>query len=281
MKTLSRSAIKSVDIQAPFERVFGFLANPMNWPQYAVVNLRSASPGENGWFKMITKFGEGEIRVSPIKELGLCDHEWRDPQAHWTVPARIVANGDGVTVMYTLFQPPVMTDQQFDQAMKDMDIEMNTLREIMESSATFEPFEPARSASANVQIVEDLYAAFRRRDLPGIFSLLSLDVEIIQSAELPWGGHYRGHEGAKQFFAKLGAHLNSTLSIERLVNSGDSVTAVGWTQGTVNATGACYRVAIVHHWKIASGSITQAQFLIDNPAMLEALQVEVPSDVQS
>jgi ketosteroid isomerase-like protein len=271
MKTIARSAIKSVDIQAPFERVFAFLANPINWPHYAVVNLRSASPGENGWFKMVTKFGAGEIRVTPVKELGILDHEWRDPQAHWTVPARIVPNGDGVTVMYTLFQPPVMTDQQFDHAMKDMDIEMNTLRELMEGSATFEPFAPARPASANVQIVEDLYAAFARRDLPKILSLFSPDVEIIQSIELPWGGHYRGHEGAKQFFAKLGAHLNSTLSFERLINSGDSVTAVGWTQGTVNATGARYRVAIVHHWKIVGSLITQVQLLIDLPAMLEAL----------
>jgi ketosteroid isomerase-like protein len=59
------------------------------------------------------------------------------------------------------------------------------------------------------------------------------------------------------------------------VNSGDSVTAVGWAQGTVNATGARYRVAIVHHWKIAGGSITQVQFLIDNPVMLRALLAEV------
>ena len=274
MKTISRSAIQAVDIQAPFERVFGFLANPMNWPRYAVVNLRSVSPGERGWFKMVTKFGQGEIRVNPVKELGIIDHDWRDPQANWTVPARIVANGDGVTVMYTLFQPPAMTDHQFDQAMQEMDIEMNKLREILESSATFEPFAPAKSPSANIQIVEDLYAAFSRRDLPKIFGMLSTNVEIIQSVELPWGGHYRGHEGAKQFFAKLGAHLNSTLTIERLVNSGDSVTAVGWTQGTVNGTGARYRVAIVHHWTITDGLIRRAEFLIDNPVMQEALQIE-------
>lgn len=273
MKTVSRSAIKSVDIQAPFDRAFGFLANPMNWPRYAVVNLRSVSPGQDGWFKMVTKFGEGEIRVNPVRELGICDHEWRDPQASWTVPARVVANGDGVTVMFTLFQPPVMTDAQFDRAMEDMDVEMNKLREILESSAPFEPFVPARSAAPNVRLIEDLYAAFARRDLPRIFSLLSPEVELVQSAELPWGGRYRGHDGAKQFFAKLGAHLNSTLSIERLINSGESVTAVGWTQGTVNATGRRYRVPVAHHWTVTAGSITRGEFLIDNPTMREALQL--------
>jgi hypothetical protein len=34
--------------------------------------------------------------------------------------------------MMTLFQPAVMSDQQFDQAMKDMDIEMKKLKEILE-----------------------------------------------------------------------------------------------------------------------------------------------------
>jgi len=35
--------------------------------------------------------------------------------------------------MMTLFQPPVMSDPQFDQAMKEMDMETAKLKEIMES----------------------------------------------------------------------------------------------------------------------------------------------------
>jgi ketosteroid isomerase-like protein len=280
MKAIARSTIKSVDIQTPLERAFGFLANPMNWPLYAEVNLRSVRPGDNGWYKIVSKYGEGEIKLSPVKELGICDHQWRDPQASWTVPLRIVANGDGVTVRMTFFQPPVMTDQQFDQAMKEMDIEMNKLKEILESSAIFEPLPSTKPAPAAVQIVQDLYAAFAHRDFPKIFSLLSPDVEITQSTELPWGGRYRGHGEARQFFAKLGAQLNSALTLERFVSSGDSVTATGWTQGTVNANGARFRVAIAHVWKISNGQITQAQFLIDHPAMFEALQA-APRQPQS
>jgi hypothetical protein len=32
----------------------------------------------------------------------------------------------------TLFQPPVMTDPQFDRAMQDMEMEMQKLKEILE-----------------------------------------------------------------------------------------------------------------------------------------------------
>ena len=122
-----------------------------------------------------------------------------------------------------------------------------------------------------VQTVQQLYDAFGRRDIATVFSLLSPEVEISQSAELPWGGVYRGHDGARQFFGKLGTHINSTLDIERFIRPGDHVAAIGWTQGTVNETGASYRVPVVHIWKVRDGLIVQAQFLIDNPAMLEVL----------
>jgi ketosteroid isomerase-like protein len=122
------------------------------------------------------------------------------------------------------------------------------------------------------QVVQELYDAFGRRDLSKVFSLLSPDIEIVQSEELPWGGLYRGHDGARQFFGKLGSEINSTLDIERLISAEDHVVAVGWTHGTVNATGATYRVPIAHVWRVRDGLVTRTQFFIDNPNMLEALR---------
>jgi ketosteroid isomerase-like protein len=122
------------------------------------------------------------------------------------------------------------------------------------------------------QTVQELYDAFACRDLLRVFSLLSPDIEIVQSEELPWGGLYRGHDGARQFFAKLGSHINSTLDIERLIDAEDHVVAIGWTHGTVNATGASYRVPIAHVWSVRDSLVIQTQFFIDNPNMLEALR---------
>jgi hypothetical protein len=122
-----------------------------------------------------------------------------------------------------------------------------------------------------VEAVEELYEAFGRRDIAKVFGLLAADVEIAQSEELPWGGVYRGHEGAREFFGKLGSQLNSTLEIERLIHSGDHVTAVGWTTGTVKANGASYRVPIAHVWRLRDGQVSGVQFLIENALMLDAL----------
>jgi ketosteroid isomerase-like protein len=123
-----------------------------------------------------------------------------------------------------------------------------------------------------MQTVQELYDAFARRDFLEVFGLLSPDIEILQSQELPWGGLYRGHDGARQFFAKLGSHINSTLDIERLIDAEEHVVAIGWTHGTVNATGASYRVPIAHVWRVRDGLVIQTQFFIDNQNMLEALR---------
>jgi hypothetical protein len=132
MKKISRSAIKHIDIQAVPTKALAFLTNPLNWPEYAIVNLRSVSPGKDGRYKAVTKFGEGELEINPVNELGLFDHIWRDPQASWQVYSRVVPNGDGCTVTMTLFQPPVMNDVQFDTAMTEMDRELAQLKHILE-----------------------------------------------------------------------------------------------------------------------------------------------------
>jgi uncharacterized protein len=121
------------------------------------------------------------------------------------------------------------------------------------------------------QVVEEVYRAFAARDIPAIFNLFAHDIEIRQSPELPWGGTYRGHNEARQFFAKLTSRINSTLELERFITAGDRVVAMGWTQGNVIATGAKYRVPIAHIWTIAEGKVAQVEFIIDNPSMLEAL----------
>jgi hypothetical protein len=85
VRKTARSAIKSFDIAAVPEKIYDPLSDPMNWPKYAVVNLKAVSPSRVDWFNAVTKFGECEIKVNGVKELGVFDHTWRDPQATWKV----------------------------------------------------------------------------------------------------------------------------------------------------------------------------------------------------
>ena len=125
---IANSITKSVDLNAPYKRVFEYIANVENWPEWAIVNMVSVKRNLDGSFHTKTRFGEGTICMRSHLELGILDHTWTDPQANWLVPCRLLQNNEGCTFMITLFQPPNMNDLQFREAMKEMDKEMDALK---------------------------------------------------------------------------------------------------------------------------------------------------------
>jgi hypothetical protein len=48
------------------------------------------------------------------------------------VPARVVADGDGAEFMMTFYQPPSLGDHEFRTQIDLVDIELTTLKEILE-----------------------------------------------------------------------------------------------------------------------------------------------------
>lgn len=132
-KRISSSMTKSVDMRVSPERAFEFLNNLENWPKWAVVNMKSVKRAADGWFDTETRYGKGQLKMLSNKALGLLDHVWKDPQASWTVPARVIPNGDGATFMMTFFQPPVLDDNAFDAAGKEVDKELAKLKEMLEA----------------------------------------------------------------------------------------------------------------------------------------------------
>lgn len=132
---IRRSITKSVDVRVSAERAFDFINDPENWPKWAIVNMKSVKPATDGWYETETRQGKGQLKMVSNKSLDLLDHVWKDPQASWTVPARIVPNGDDSTFMMTFFQPPALDDEAFDTAAKEVDTELARLKEILEREA--------------------------------------------------------------------------------------------------------------------------------------------------
>jgi ketosteroid isomerase-like protein len=258
------SMTKTIAIARSAGESFDFIADPRTMPEWAIHNVTAIRDLGNGRWEMETPRGKGTLVPHYERTSGILDHEFIDAgEGVWPVTGRVVAVSPSESVyMITLPKPEGLPVEMFEAGMKLMDEELAELKACIESR-------PA--ALTPVRAVEALYDGFRARDMAKIFSLLSVDVEIVQSEDLPWGGVYRGHEGAREFFARLGARIQSTLTIERLIEAGDHVAAVGWTEGTVNATGAGYRVPVVHVWQARDGKIVRAQFLIDHPKMAAAL----------
>jgi ketosteroid isomerase-like protein len=127
-------------------------------------------------------------------------------------------------------------------------------------------------SAENVEVVKQLYAAFFRRDASRILELTAAEIEVEQSREVPWGGVWKGHEGLQKFFAELARHLeNRALPIERYLDAGDCVVAIGRTQGVVRANGKGFDVPLAHVWEVRSGKAVRFRPYIDNPTMVACL----------
>jgi len=128
-----RCITKTVSIDAPVERVFAYLSNAQNWPQWAIVNVKAISPRADDWWDMKTPAGTAKLRIRANAQYGILDHDFEAPDVSWSVPARIVPNGTGSEFMITFFQPPHFRDAFFDEQVRLVDKELAKLKENLEN----------------------------------------------------------------------------------------------------------------------------------------------------
>lgn len=122
-----------------------------------------------------------------------------------------------------------------------------------------------------IDIVRQGYARYAARDFAGVFELLADNITIWQTPELPWGGEFSGHAGARQFFGKLAEHTSAMPEPVAFVPAGKHVAVYGKLRGTANASGKTIDLEIVHLWQVSNGKIDRFEAFIDTPAMLAAL----------
>jgi hypothetical protein len=132
----ARSITKTVRIACDPQAAFDFLADLGNWPKWAVVNVLSTRRTDDPeWWDMVTPRGSARIRMRADTRNGILDHDFIDPQASWTVPARVIANGGGAEFIITFFQPPDFTDSFFDEQIQLVDLELSKLKELLEKTS--------------------------------------------------------------------------------------------------------------------------------------------------
>lgn len=125
----------SLFIAAPTARVYSFAANPENLPLWAPSFFHSVTQSNGNWIVQ-SPLGPVQFSFVPPNNLGVLDHSITLPSGEQLAnPMRVIANGDGSEIMFTLFQRDGMDDRQFaaDAALVRSDLE--TLRRLCEQSA--------------------------------------------------------------------------------------------------------------------------------------------------
>ena len=74
--------------------------------------------------------------MTPRNDFGVLDHTVTvAPGVHVTNPMRVVPNADGSEVLFTLFQPPGMSDEQFRADARLVRGDLVSLKAALESTA--------------------------------------------------------------------------------------------------------------------------------------------------
>ncbi|MEX2122117.1 MAG: SRPBCC family protein [Pirellulales bacterium] len=134
-----KSKTLSVSIDCPAERVYAFVSNPENLPKWATAFVRSVSKTSSGWVAE-TPAGPVGIEFVPANELGVLDHFVRPaPGVEILNPMRVVPNGAGSEVTFTLLRLPEMSDQKFAEDAGMVQRDLRTLKSVLEKDAVRRP----------------------------------------------------------------------------------------------------------------------------------------------
>jgi ketosteroid isomerase-like protein len=113
----------------------------------------------------------------------------------------------------------------------------------------------------NTQIVESVYAAFRRRDMPAVLAFLAEDVTwgmVGREQDLPMAGIRNGKSGAAGFFRTMAETIEvTTFEPLSFVEAGDTVFAFGRWSWTMRHNGCPGENEWLHVFTLRDGKVTQ------------------------
>lgn len=120
----------TVTIDLPPGEVYPFVADLSNLPLWSF--FEAAAEEGSGW-KVTTSGGESRLRLSPPNEFGVLDHHVTTPAgAEIYIPMRVVANGAGSEVIFTVYRMPGMTDEAYAADVAQVEADLATLKQILE-----------------------------------------------------------------------------------------------------------------------------------------------------
>ena len=122
----------TVRIDRPFDKVYEFLVDPANWNQWAFGLGRNIRRSQDGWMAD-SDGGVASVQFTPRNSFGVVDHTVIRPSGKSVyVPMRLIANGSGCELLFTLFREPSMSDAQFASAAEFVERDLNGLKKLLE-----------------------------------------------------------------------------------------------------------------------------------------------------
>jgi uncharacterized protein YndB with AHSA1/START domain len=102
----------SVTIERPVADVYAFVADPANLPRWAQ-GLSGSITNVDGEWIAVSPMGTVRVRFAERNAFGVLDHEVvTEAGERFHNPMRVIANGTGSELVFTLFRRPGMSDAE-------------------------------------------------------------------------------------------------------------------------------------------------------------------------
>jgi len=126
-----KSKTLSISIGCDPGKVYEFISNPENLPKWAKAFCRSIKKSSGEW---VVETPEGPVKVRFVakNDSGILDHYVSlVPGAEIFVPMRVVPNGHGSEVIFTLFQLTDTPNKKFTEDIRWVEQDLNHLKMVM------------------------------------------------------------------------------------------------------------------------------------------------------
>jgi hypothetical protein len=123
----------SVSIRRPPKDVYAFVSDGKNVPRWAAGLGTKIRRSADEWIAEGGPLGAVRVRFTPPNELGIADHDVTlDTGVTIHNPIRVIPNGAGSTLIFTVLRQPDVSPQQFDEDAKTVEKDLTTLKAILE-----------------------------------------------------------------------------------------------------------------------------------------------------
>jgi len=123
-------------IGRPAAEVYDYAFDPANLPRWAPGLGSSVEKVDGRWF-VETSMGRVGFAFVPRNDFGVLDHDVTLPTAEVICnPMRVIADGSGCEVVFTLRRRPGMSDDEFREDAAAVAADLTRLRQALEGRST-------------------------------------------------------------------------------------------------------------------------------------------------
>jgi hypothetical protein len=121
----------AISIDRPPDEVYSFISNPVNLPRWSFVE--SVSREGDSWVAC-SEDGSFGLRFASDNPFGVLDHFVQlAPTVELHVPMRVIPNGEGSEVLFTLLQTEATSEEAFERDVRTVQRDLERLKRVLEA----------------------------------------------------------------------------------------------------------------------------------------------------